>query len=67
MATHVCLTVEEFEVVYAALQMANTSYTEDDVPELVAREATAWATVEAVRHRADLPDVPRSSGAFPTS
>ena len=47
----ITLTDEEFEVVYEALRLANSPYTNEDVPHLVATEAKAWTAVQAARHR----------------
>jgi hypothetical protein len=47
----VLLTDEEFDTMYRALQFANSAWTDDDVPTLVALEATAWQTVCIVRER----------------
>jgi hypothetical protein len=66
-AMEITMTDREFEVVWAALEMANTPYTDDDIPELVAREAKAWTVLQKVRHRAGLPDEPRPSEADPSS
>lgn len=61
------LTEDEFEAITAALQMANSPYTEEDVPELVALEAKAWATVRQVQSRAvqSVPD-PASAASLPS-
>lgn len=65
------LSREEFAAVYAALQMANTPYADDDdtLAELVAKERTAWEIVQqvAVRHRTDPPASDPASGASPIS
>lgn len=50
----VVMTREEFDLVFAALEMANNPYTHDDVPRLVSLEAQAWKAVQAAKHRADL-------------
>lgn len=49
----ITLTDEEFDLVYEALRLANSPYTHDDVPHLVATEAKAWTVVQAARHRSD--------------
>lgn len=49
----VLLTDDEFDLVFEALQVANSPYTNDDVPHLVALEAKAWKAVQAARHRTD--------------
>ena len=63
------MTQAEFSVVYEALAMANTPYSDDDetLATLVAKERNAWNVVQAVRHRAGLPDAPPPSEADPTS
>lgn len=49
----VLLTNEEFDLIFEALRVANSPYTNDDVPHLVALEAKAWKAVQAARHRTD--------------
>lgn len=63
------MTRAEFEVIYAALQMANTPYSDDDetIADLLAKERDAWETVQEVRHRAGLPEWDPPSGDGPTS
>lgn len=61
------MTRAEFEEVYAALRLANTPYTDEQVPELVAREGKAWTVLQSVRHRAGLPEWDPLFGDGPTS
>ena len=49
----VLLTNEEFDLIFEALRVANSPYTNDDVPHLVALEAKAWKVVQAAKHRTD--------------
>jgi hypothetical protein len=48
------LTDEEFAVVYEALRIANSPYSKEEVPHLVAMEAKAWKIIESLKHKADL-------------
>lgn len=50
------LTRDEFDKVYEALRLANSGYSEEEVPELVAKEGIAWEVLQEVRHRAGLPE-----------
>ncbi len=61
------MTREEFEVVYGALALANSPYTDDEIPYVVAAEGKAWQVVQEVRHRAGLPEWDPASGDGPTS
>ena len=51
---NVCMTQEEFKVIYDALQFVNSEYTVNDAAEVVKRELEAWETVKEIRHRVDL-------------
>lgn len=53
----ISLTEDEFALVYDALRRANTEYTIEEVPSLVAAEGKAWTAVQAVaaRGKADQP------------
>lgn len=48
------MTREEFETVFEALRLANSGYSDEEIPAVVAAEGKAWEVVQAVRHRADL-------------
>lgn len=50
------MTREEFAAVYEALRLANTPYSDDEIPFVVAAEGKAWEVVQEVRHRAGLPE-----------
>lgn len=52
---------EEFDAVYEALRLAS-SYTEEEIPLVVAAEGKAWEVVQEVRHRAGLPEWDPLSG-----
>jgi len=47
------LTEDEFATVYEALRLVTHTYTEEEVPHVVAMERMAWNAVEAAKHRAD--------------
>lgn len=49
------LTDEEFETIESALTLATSGYEDEEIPELVAREAAAMEVVHRVRRRADPP------------
>ena len=51
MAVNVELTQEEFDLVFEALRMVNSPYTNEDVPHLVALEAKAWKAVQTAKSR----------------
>jgi hypothetical protein len=61
------MTREEFATVYAALRLANTPYSDDEIPLVVAAEGKAWEVVQEVRHRAGLPEWDPACGAGPIS
>jgi len=45
------MTQEEFNAVFAALEMANTGYTYEQVPTLVALEGKAFTILQSVKAR----------------
>lgn len=53
---------EEFAAVYDALRLANTPYTDEEIPLVIAAEGKAWEVVQGVRHRAGLPEWDPLSG-----
>lgn len=61
------MTREEFADVYEALRLANTSYSDEEIPDVVAAEGKAWTVIQKVRHRAGLPDGLRPSEGSQTS
>lgn len=60
------MTRAEFRVVHEALRLANTPYTDEEIPAVVAAEGKAWTVVEEVRHRAGLPAWDPACGDGPT-
>lgn len=48
------LTDEEFASIEEAIEFANSGWTDDDVPKLVALEAKALESVREARRRTDL-------------
>jgi len=61
------LTEEEFGVIFDALELANSGYSMEQVPTVVALEGAAWTLVLDIKRRAGLPDEPQSSEAAQTS
>lgn len=60
------MTGEEFAKVYEALRLANSGYSDEEIPAVVAAEGTAWEIVQEVRHRAGLRAWDPACGAGPT-
>jgi hypothetical protein len=61
------LTEEEFGVIFDALELANSGYSVEEVPTVVALEGKAWTLVLDIKRRAGLPDEPPPSEAVQPS
>ena len=45
----ITMSLEDFQVIYDALQIVCTPYTDADIPTLLAHENLAWKTIQRVR------------------
>lgn len=61
------MTDEEFDVVYDALETANSPYGEDEIADVITKERQAWDVVRQVRDRAGPSGPDHASGASPSS